>query len=767
MKRQLLARTALGGKREPLGEHCEAVATRAEAFAQKFGAGAYGYAAGFLHDMGKAKPGFQRKLRGEKNKTPHSGEGARFAAQFYKAQLPQKAPLGRLLAFAIAGHHCGLANGSAYGGGTSPLDDRLKEAEALAPWFDPEVLPFLQDAPAPLKAAGLDSFGWAFFVRMLFSALVDADRLESERWMAQAEGRTVQRGWHGRLEDLKTALDTHLTGFGAPQNDLGHLRAQVLADCRKAAQQPPGLFSLSVPTGGGKTLSSLAFALEHAKKHDLDRVIYVIPFTSIVEQTAQVFREALGDDDAILAHHSAFDMEKFEKGGDKEDDMEKLKLATQNWDRPIIVTTAVQFFESLFANKPSRCRKLHNMTRSVIILDEAQTLPLKLFRPCLAAINELARGYGSSLVLCTATQPAVTIDAGLQAVEALQNVREIIAPGRNLFERLKRVKARLAGTMSDEELVVALNGVKSGLCIVDNRRYARELFERLQSSGGKGAFHLTTSMTAAHRQMVLTKIRKRLKSKKPVRLVSTSLIEAGVDISFAAVWRAEAGLDQMVQAAGRCNRENELGHEGGLLSIFAPEAGEGRGMPPELRQNAETARAVLQDHDDALSPEAMNAYFRELLWRKSSADKGRPKQLDNVRVGEREIAGIMKAIAESAPKLNFCFADIAKAFRMIDSPMVPILIPQIGDLPGASKELIGRLYGMEVAGGVGRLLQPHLVQIPRRACAALLAAEAVEVIQPDKFGDQFILLTTETLYKPMTGFDWDDPTYRSVGSNLF
>ncbi len=765
----LLAHTSPQG-RELLDDHLLAVAGRARVFAQAFDAAGFGFASGFLHDLGKAKPAFQRKLLGEKNSEPHSAEGARFACKHYNLACPSpfSQPMGRIMAFVIAGHHSGLANGQAHGGGTTPLTERLETAKEIEPWFKLKNLPPLDRPPYPLQQAGTDAFGWAFFIRMLFSALVDADFLETERWFSEVENSPVERGWTGQLAGLKTSLDQRLNQFEKPQDDLAYLRAEVLDDCRAAAHCDQGLFSLTVPTGGGKTLSSLAFALDHAIKHNLDRVIYVIPFTSIVEQTAQVFRKALKADDAILEHHSGFDAEKPPWADDYEarDGAEKLRLATQNWDRPIIITTAVQFFESLFANRPGRCRKLHNIARSVVILDEAQTLPTKLLRPCLAALNELQRGYNTSIVLCTATQPALTKDAGLKAVEALTCPCEIISPDRNLYHRLKRVRTVQGGTMNDDALIKAMGSVESALCIVNNRRHARELFEGFEEANIGGARHLTTAMTAAHRGQVLEEIRKDLKDKKPVALVSTSLIEAGVDISFAAVWRAWAGLDQIAQAAGRCNRENELGDQGGLLTIFEPEDGEGRKPPPELKQFAKTARRVLQDHDDPLSQEAVAHYFRELLWLKSGDQHNKPPQLDDVKVGEdpSKINGIMKAFEESGPGLNFRFADIARAFQMIENTMVPVIIKEIEGLPGVGAPacLIGRLRGMDKTRGVARLLQPHLVQVPRQARAALVAEHAAEIIQPDRFGDQFVLLINNDIYSANSGLDWDDLTYRST-----
>ena len=762
---------------EQLAEHLADVAKQGAEFCALFGAEEWGWVAGQLHDIGKAKPGFQARLRGAPQPEPHAAEGALLAQLHYAGSWPRpfETAAGQILAFAIAGHHSGLANGRASGGGLRPLDERLKDAEDVSPWYVPPALPNLGRAPAPLIAGKLEPFSSAFFTRMLFSALVDADRLQTERWFNAVSDDPSLRGWPGQIGDLKQSLDHFMTETfegSSAGSDLARLRSEVLADCRAAADLAPGLFSLSVPTGGGKTLSSLSFALDHAIRHDLKRVIYVIPFTSIIEQTADVFGKALGDQDAILEHHSAFAAEKLERPNEKDDDvgLEKLRLAAQNWDRPIIVTTAVQFFESLFSNKPGRCRKLHNIARSVVILDEAQTLPIKLLRPCLAALNELARGYQTSVLLCTATQPAVTKSefakvAGSSAPpEALDGVREIIPADRQLYGRLKRVRANVAEqALSDAQLVEALSGVKQGLVIVNNRRHARELFADLHKTAVTGARHLTTAMTAAHRQHVLGEIRDDLTAGRAVRLVSTSLIEAGVDISFKAVWRAWAGLDQIVQAAGRCNRNGELGPDGGLLTIFAPEDKEGRGVPGELKQNAETAKRVLRDGLDPLSPEAVAAYFRELLWTKD--DGGHWRQLDNVKVGESEIAGIIKAIDDNKRGLTFPFADIAQAFRMIDETMVPVIIPaSVNPIAGVAKGVLDSIPWVKSTGGVARDLQRHIVQDPRRARQALIDVGSATVISPDTLGDQFVVLSNADLYDDDAGLDWSNPVYRTAES---
>ena len=386
---------------EPLPAHLKAVGKTARSFAHAFDAEDFAHIAGLLHDIGKAKTAFQAYLHGERASEPHSGEGARFAHERLGAW-------GRLIAYCIAGHHAGLPNGlgrSEKGRPQTPLEERLKQAEVIDLPED-ICLPNITCPPAPLARVPNDdlaNFRLHFFTRMVFSALVDADFLETEAFYDRVEGRKRERGWQGSLDDLAAALDAHLATFDPPKEGINRLRAKILNHVRAMADESPGLFTLTVPTGGGKTLTSLAFALDHARKHGLERIIYVIPYTSIVEQTADVFRKALKDADAVLEHHASFDW----NGLDDPGESERLKLAAQNWDRPVIVTTAVQFFESLFANRPSKCRKLHRLARSVIVLDEAQTLPLRLLRPCLAAVRELVRGYGATVVLCTATQPAL------------------------------------------------------------------------------------------------------------------------------------------------------------------------------------------------------------------------------------------------------------------------------------------------------------------------------------------------------------------------
>ena len=520
----------------------------------------------------------------------------------------------------------------------------------------------------------------------------------------------------------------------------------MLAAAREKAENPPGLFTLTAPTGGGKTLSSLAFALRHAVRHGLARIVYVIPFTSIVEQTAAVFRDALGggdDADFVIEHHGAFDEDRV---GEREA-RDKLRLAMENWDAPIVVTTAVQFFESLFANRPSRCRKLHNIANGVVILDEAQTLPLQLLRPCVAALDELARNWRTSVVLCTATQPALAEDDGFSG--GFRGVREIAPNPKGLRRRLERTRVRHRGAVDDAELAARLRESPGALCIVNTRRHARELYESIEDS--EGAAHLSTCMCARHRRDVLDAVRARLRDGEPVRLVATSLIEAGVDIDFPVVWRAEAGLESIVQAAGRCNREGRL--EAGDVYVFAPAGADGAKPPrlPEVEQRADVARGVLRRHDDPLSLDAIDDYFRNLYW---------------IKDAELDAKGILREIADRGDTFDFPFEKVAREFRMIETAMAPVIVPYRG-VSGddrAVDRLLGELERVERPGRIARRLQPWTAQVPERALGALCAAGAVKRVRESEFGAQFAVLCNADLYRPDVGLTWDDPTFLDPAS---
>lgn len=519
---------------------------------------------------------------------------------------------------------------------------------------------------------------------------------------------------------------------------------------RARARAGQGVFTLTVPTGGGKTLTSLAFALDHAlaQQEPLDRIIYVIPFTSIIEQTADVFRGALQTDDpaVVLEHHSAFDLEerrtRDNRDEERRDGSEPIRLAMETWDSRIVVTTAVQFFESLFADRTTRCRKLHNIAKSVVILDEAQTLPLPLLLPCIAALQELARNYRTSIVLCTATQPALKKRADFQG--GFENPPEIAPKGLDAEPVFQRVHIEVAGRLTDDDLAERLSTEPQVLCIVNNRAHARALFDRIKDA--PGARHLSTLMCAKHRSAVLDEIRAALSpdAPRPCRLVATSLIEAGVDVDFPIVYRAEAGLDQIAQAAGRCNREGRLPDLGRVI-VFAPDL---VWKPPtELEQFASVGREILRGRLQPLSNEAIQKYFELLYYLKES---GANSQLDK--------KSLLRSIRERRRSLDFPFETIAQDFRIIENHLMPVLIPY-------DRRAEKRLRDLEHAdrpGALQRLLQPYVVQVPANARNLLIAARAVIPIQPDRFGDQFLRLVNSDLYKPAVGLGWDDPTFREI-----
>lgn len=722
---------------QPLAEHLRSVSQLAAERAAPFGGQQLAEIAGLLHDLGKYTDEFQRRINGDLIRVDHATRGAMLAVERY-------GPLGRLLAYGIAGHHAGLANGRDPGDRRT-MEERLKGQGLpvlLDQWQEEISLPDKSQLKLPPLSPRKERvvFQQAFLARMLFSCLVDADFLDTEAFYNRIEQRpSLRPGQQPSLTQLRAALDEHLAGFSA-DSPVNRIRADILSHVRQQAECSVGLFSLTVPTGGGKTLASLAFALDHAIRHGLRRIIYVIPFTSIVEQNAAVFRRALGDfgEQAVLEHHSAF-------SDDRSKDREardKLRLAMENWDFPIIVTTAVQFFESLYAHRPSRCRKLHNIAGSVIILDEAQTLPLHLLRPCVTAIDELALNYRCSPVLCTATQPA------LQAPQfrgGLQGVRELAPEPPRLFEQLARVQVRQVGILSDEALQQQMRTREQVLCIVNNRRHARALYQSMAEL--EGARHLTTLMCARHRSEVLAEVRQRLRDGLPCRLVATSLIEAGVDVDFPCVLRAEAGLDSIAQAAGRCNREGKRALEASEVLVFQTENPDWK-PPNELQQFAQAAREVLRNTEgDPLAPEAITRYFQHLYWQK----------------GERELdkADLLAQI-ESKRLEGIPFEMLADKFRMIDSVQCPVIIP----FDEIAKAALRALECAEGCGELVRQLQPYIVQLPHQGYNALLQSGAIQPVNPERYGEQFMQLVNPDLYHAHYGLHWDNPSFMTVDRTI-
>lgn len=717
---------------EPLIPHLVGTAERARDFASPFGCGELAYAAGLLHDLGKYQEDFQLRLRGDPRSVDHAAHGAVYARRHYSK-------IGSLIAHGIAGHHAGLADTLFKSDGRLDHKSATLDAIVEAAQRDGLVFPDVPGLPR-LKGSKDTGFQLAFLIRMLFSCLVDADYLATEDFYVHAERRPPPaRGAAASLADLAEALDRHFGGFAPPPpGSLNARREEILGHARSKATLPPGVFTLTVPTGGGKTLTSLAFALDHARANGLERVIVGIPFTSVIEQTAEVYRDALAPhQNAILEHHSAFDQSAI----DGKEARSKLSLAMETWDQPLVVTTTVRLFESLFSNRPSQCRKLHNLARSVIVLDEVQTLPLALLRPCVAALKELAANYGCSIVLCTATQPALLADpppGGRPFIGGFEDVVELAPDPPALFEALRRVRVEPIGEQGDGDLVERLADAPQALCIVNSRLHAQALYNA--SGYLDGVRHLSTLMCAAHRRAVLSEIREDLTAGRPCRVISTSLIEAGVDVDFPLVLRAEAGLDAILQAAGRCNREGRRSADESMTLVFRP--GEAK-RPQSMRVAIESAEGVFRTHDDVTTLSAVSDYFGQLFDRKG----------DSVL----DTKGILKACQERVTTLDFPFKTIATEFQMIDDYNLPVIIEWDETARAAVRDLRFLPEGF-TPGGVARRLQPYTVGIPPRARAALIASGAAEVIDRARYDDQFVLLANRDLYRPDIGLSWADPT---------
>ncbi|MCC6141438.1 MAG: CRISPR-associated helicase Cas3' [Nitrospira sp.] len=701
-----------------LEEHLRAVASLASEFASVFRASGWGHLAGLWHDLGKYSSAFhtdiaresgfapEAHIEGGQGRVNHSSAGALHAIE----KLGGK---GRVLAYLIAGHHAGLPDWYSDEYALSSLSQRLEDKQHLRVISSvtiPTDVRHPSMAPVSKPLGGEE--GLALWLRMLFSCLVDGDFLDTERFMdgEKAKGR----GEFSDLGMLLGQLDKHMAKLTADVmlTHVNRVRAKVLRQCRERASDLPGIFSLTVPTGGGKTLSSLTFALMHAVQHSKRRVIYVIPYTSIIEQTVGIFRGIFGEN--VVEHHSNLDPEK---------ETAKSRLATENWDAPIIVTTNVQFFESLFAARTSSCRKLHNIVNSVVVLDEAQLLNQEFLQPILDTMNLLTQHYGVTFVLSTATQPALNSREGFGwTFRGLNDVHEIMADPDALYRNLERVTVDMPKDFHArrewEEIAAELTTHDSVLAIVNTRPNCRELHRLMP----EGTIHLSAAMCGEHRSFVIETIRERLKKNVPTRVISTQLIEAGVDIDFPVVYRALSGLDSLAQAAGRCNREGRA--QRGKVVVFVPP----KPSPPgTLRRAEQTTVSLLSGKSsDPLARELFTRYFEHFYIKADSLDKH----------------GINDLLTRDARELKIQFRTAAEKFKLIDDAESRTILVWYGESP----VLIGKLKKDGPERWLMRKLQRYSVTMPRRVVDTLLETGEVQEVWPGIFAQ-----AVSTLYDSEAG----------------
>lgn len=687
------------GQLQTVEDHLTGTAERCREFAAAFGEGKRGYLLGYAHDIGKYSKEFQRRLLGGA-KVDHATAGALACAK-----------QGEFFAgCCVAGHHGGLpdyGNPRMDAAGAPTFVGRIRKGDqgTLPKCLWSGTLP--QAGPMP---SFQDPFSLALWTRMLYSCLVDADYLDTEAFFT---GDLSSRSGYDPLPVLLDRLTQFIQPWFPGNTELNRSRCQILHQCLDFASSPRGIYTLTVPTGGGKTVSSLAFALKHAVAHGLSRVIYVIPYTSIIEQNAEVFREILGKQN-VVEHHCAMQAD-----ADLETDLDNQfqRLAAENWDAPVIVTTAVQFFESLYSNRPSQCRKLHNVANSVIIFDEAQMLPASHLSPCIGAISNLTSHFRSTVVLCTATQPVLS-DLVHSFCPELRT-QEICPQTEQLYKQFQRVTYRQGGKLSHSALAAQMISHNQVLCIVNTRKTAQAIWELLPE---EGRFHLSTLMYPAHRKAVLDTIRKRLKENLPCRVVSTSLIEAGVDVDFPAVFREMAGLDAIAQAAGRCNREGKRPAQESIVTYF-----EGETPPPVLQRIAiQAAREALKGNADPSDPKTMQHYFS--AWRDLIGD-----QIDQTKAVTYLRSGKQGCL--------FPFAQVAQDFHLIGQAMNTVYIP-LGEGASTCRAIMEGKAGRDDYRRAG---QYSVSVYPRHFQALLEAGDILPITEESG------VLTNFSLYDPEKG----------------
>jgi CRISPR-associated endonuclease/helicase Cas3 len=745
------------GRWHELKEHLTDVAKGTAEFAHKLGAGQLGHYAGLWHDLGKYNPKFQAylqrchtaKLAGQKppsEKVPHAIQGA-FLAHDLKCTSRFS------LSFLIAGHHAGLSNFSDL---KSNLNDPLKRVDYLTVKQQAELelnnLKPSEDLSLYFKKFASNRIAEELFLRLVFSCLIDADRLDTEKFanseqyqlrQKKADAVTLEQLWEVFEQKQKEFVSSSTPSI----SQVHRVRADVYQHCLDAAGWKPGVFRLCVPTGGGKTRSGLAFALKHANQYKKDRIIFAVPYTSIIEQTVKVYREEIFaeiEDVAVLEHHSATQgeqklsgekLEQLEVDENVQDSQIQAKLATQNWDAKLIVTTTVQLFESLLSHKPSKCRKLHNIVNSVIVLDEVQTLPLGLLSPILSVLKELVDRYHVTVVLCTATQPALEGNTPyFKDGFAEASVQDIIPTDLAIehFQALKRVHyeiPRQGETWTWEKLVQDIEPNPAALAVLNTRRDAIAVLNALGVPSGYTAepieervmrslkeskvLHLSTLLCGKHRKAVLDEVRRRLKAGEPCQLISTQVIEAGVDLDFPVVYRAMGPLDRIVQAAGRCNREGKLKNSQneliqGRVVIFDPVEGS---QPPkgEYSKAIQKAQELLQSknftEEQLHQPGIFQTYFQDLY------------PLTANDAGELDSKGIQKL------RQSWNFRDVGERFKLIEENTTPILIQY--------DEIIkSRLQAIAYRGICSEdraFLQPYIINLPTKVFDKLQDKKEVKI----------------------------------------
>jgi CRISPR-associated endonuclease/helicase Cas3 len=656
-----------------LRDHLQSVADLAKSYVADWKGADEAELAGLLHDLGKYGERFQKRLKGQDQGLDHWSQGAYLAIRKGGALAA---------ALAIQGHHIGLQ---------SLQKDDLKK---LQPDFlvrqHPQNL-ILSESDVGLLESRLESDGLRFQkaaqrlfdgflgisnarvdnmldVRRLFSALVDADFIDTE---AHFNGN--EQGKSPRMPGLKLnrqnlaqralgTLSAYIKTKSSQQNqteNLHRVRQQLLQDCLQSAEQKNGVFTLTAPTGSGKTLSMLSFALRHAQQNNLERIILVVPYLSIIEQTAAVYREIFADlgADFVLEHHSMAGLGAETSESDAEHPQSRRqRLLSENWDAPVVITTSVQFLESLFSNRPSTCRKIHRIANAVVLFDEVQTLPTALAIPSLAALSHITEHWHSSIVFATATQPAFDhLDDQVRAQAPTGwKPRPVVADSAAMIDALRRVEF----TWMEEkptwlELADMLQLHSQVLCIVNLKRHAHELWQALETTSD--AFHLSTNLCPLHRQSLLTEVKRRLTKGLPCRLIATQCIEAGVDVDFPVVYRAFAPLDAIIQAAGRCNREGRL--DVGQTLVFTP-ACDGSLYPDSAYEQASGVALSLKNElgeaFDLFNPEVIQRYYRRLY---TVADPGQ----------------LAKPLYDAIKTLNF--PDVACHYRLIKNDAINVVVP--------------------------------------------------------------------------------------------